>query len=231
MTITKHEIRAGAYYDSIVLMQLQKGLADMSEVQDAGVVMATPANLELLTSSGFSLAGIDATPNDLLIVVQSENAAAADAALEGVDNLLQRQRTAVPGEDGQSTFRPRSLDAAASQLPHANWVLISVPGRYAADVARDALKLGKHIFLYSDNVPLEDEIQIKQEARSQGCWSWGRIVAQPSSMALALVLPTEYNRAISASSVHRAQGCRQSPATSTTWAGALPKPLALEAAI
>ena len=173
MTITKHEVRAGAYYDSIVLMQLQKGLADLPEVQDAGVVMATPANLELLTASGFAVDDIHASPNDLLIVVQSDNPDAANAALEGVDNLLQRQRTAIPGSDGSSTFRPRSLDAATSQLPYANWVLISVPGRYAADVTRDALKLGKHIFLYSDNVSLQDEIQLKQEAQAKGLMVMG----------------------------------------------------------
>jgi FdrA protein len=36
--------------------------------------------------------------------------------------------------------------------------LVSVPGRYAAGVAREALELGRHVFLYSDNVSLEDEI-------------------------------------------------------------------------
>jgi FdrA protein len=60
------------------------------------------------------------------------------------------------------------LAAAAKQLPQAQWVLISVPGRFAAGVARDALDLGKHVFLYSDNVPLADEIQLKQTARDKG---------------------------------------------------------------
>ena len=43
MTITKTEIRPGAYYDSVVLMQLQRSLAALDGVDDAGVVMATPA--------------------------------------------------------------------------------------------------------------------------------------------------------------------------------------------
>jgi FdrA protein len=47
-------------------------------------------------------------------------------------------------------------------------VLISVPGRYAAGVAREALGLNKHVFLYSDNVPVEDEILLKQMARDKG---------------------------------------------------------------
>jgi FdrA protein len=47
-------------------------------------------------------------------------------------------------------------------------VLVSVPGRYAAGVAREALALGKHVFLYSDNISLEDEIALKRDAQSRG---------------------------------------------------------------
>ena len=35
-------------------------------------------------------------------------------------------------------------------------------------VAREALELGKHVFLYSDNVSLEDEIALKKTAREKG---------------------------------------------------------------
>ena len=45
MSITKHEIRPGAYYDSVVLMQLQRALVALDGVEDAGVVMSTPTNL------------------------------------------------------------------------------------------------------------------------------------------------------------------------------------------
>jgi FdrA protein len=65
-------------------------------------------------------------------------------------------------------FRPRSLAAAIKQLPETGWVLVSVPGRYAASVTRDALDLGRHVFLYSDNVALADEVVLKQTARSKG---------------------------------------------------------------
>ena len=37
MTVTRHEIRQGAYYDSVVLMQLQRSLVQLDEVEDAGV--------------------------------------------------------------------------------------------------------------------------------------------------------------------------------------------------
>ena len=38
---SEFEVRSGAYYDSVVLMQLQKGLAGLPGVIDAGAVMAT----------------------------------------------------------------------------------------------------------------------------------------------------------------------------------------------
>lgn len=161
---TKSEIRAGAYYDSVVLMQLQKALAGLPGVLDAGVVMATPTNLELLEAGGLLTPEAKTTkPDDLLIVVKGADEAAATYALSQVNELLQRRRATT-----NQTFRPKSLAAAAKQLPQAQWVLISVPGRFAAGVARDALDLGKHVFLYSDNVPLADEIQLKQAARDKG---------------------------------------------------------------
>jgi FdrA protein len=47
-------------------------------------------------------------------------------------------------------------------------VLISVAGRYAAGVAREAMRLGKHVFLFSDNVSVEDEIALKKKAAEKG---------------------------------------------------------------
>lgn len=52
MPATKVEIRPGAYYDSVVLMQLQRSLAGLPTVLDAGVVMGAAANKELLDQSG-----------------------------------------------------------------------------------------------------------------------------------------------------------------------------------
>ncbi|MCB8961426.1 MAG: acyl-CoA synthetase FdrA [Ardenticatenales bacterium] len=163
MSATQFEIRAGAYFDSVILMQLQKALAALPGVEDAGVVMATPANRDVLLSTGFDLAGIEAKADDLLIIVNGADDAAAQAAIGQVDSLLQRRR-ATTAQD----FRPRSLAAAARNLPAADWVLISVPGRYAAEVADEALELGKHVFLYSDNVSLDDEIKLKTKAAERG---------------------------------------------------------------
>ena len=164
MTVVKWNVRAGAYYDSVVLMQLQRGLVGLPGVIDAGVVMATPANRELLLANNLLPDDANANPDDMLIVVKADVEKSALYAIEQVDELLARRKSTTVSED----FRPRSLSTAVSQLPDANWMLISVPGRYAAGVAREALDLGKHVFLYSDNVSLEDEIALKKSAREKG---------------------------------------------------------------
>ncbi len=167
---TLAEIRPGAYYDSVVLMQLQRALADLPGIDDAGVVMCTPANKELLEQSGLLTPEIQsAAPEDLVIVVRAsevsaDGANAAQAALAQVDTLLARRRSSSADEE----YRPKSLRSGANMLPEAAWVLISVPGRYAAGVARQALDLGKNVFFYSDNVPWEDEIALKNQAVDRG---------------------------------------------------------------
>jgi len=165
MTFVKTEIRSGAYYDSVVLMHLQRSLSQQPGVLDAGVVMGTDANKDVLAQSGLlvpetSGAGV----NDLIIVVKGENESAAQTAIGKVDELIAARRSG--GVDQE--YRSQSLESASKRLPNAQWILISVPGRYAAGVTRQALGLNKHVFLYSDNVSLEDEISLKQEAASKG---------------------------------------------------------------
>ena len=161
----KIEIRPGAYYDSVILMQLQRALAALPDVQEAGVVMGTAANKELLAQSALSTPAVEtAAADDLIIAVRTENAEQASAALAAVNGLLTRRRA----ESADDDYRPKTLESATLMLPEAQWVLVSVPGRYAAGVAKEALRLGKHLFLYSDNVTLEDEVAIKRLAAKQG---------------------------------------------------------------
>ena len=165
MAIIKVEIRSGVYYDSVILMQLQRSLAEQPGIIDAGVVMGTNANKEVLAQSGMLLSEAKAAgADDLVIVVNGEDETSAQSALDKVDELVFSRRRSGGDED----YRPHSMETAAKMLPAANWVLVSVPGRYAAGVSRQAMSLNKHVFLYSDNVSLEDEISLKQEASQKG---------------------------------------------------------------
>ena len=165
MTISKAQIRSGAYFDSLILMKLQRSLAEQPGIIDAGVVMGTSANKAVLAQSNMLVSEAEAAgANDLVIVVTGSDEASAQAALTKVDELLSARRST----GGEQDYRPRSIETAAKMLPEANWVLVSVPGRYAAGVAREAIGLKKHVFLYSDNVALEDEISLKQQAAQEG---------------------------------------------------------------
>jgi FdrA protein len=165
MTVIEVEIRSGSYYDSVILMQLQRSLVELPGVLDAGVVMGTGANKEVLAQSNLLAPEVQgAVADDLVIVVKGKDKTSAQAAIERVDELLKARR----GNRVQSEYRPKSLETADKMLPGAQWVLISVPGRYAASVARQSLNFGKHVFLFSDNVSLEDEIQLKGIAAQKG---------------------------------------------------------------
>jgi FdrA protein len=126
--------------------------------------MGTDANREILAQSDLLTPQAQtALPDDLLIVVRAEDKASAVAALVQVDSLLTQRRRIVEQE-----YRPKSLETALQLLPKAQWMLVSVPGRYAAGVARQGLRLGRNVFLYSDNVSLEDEVALKQTAAQEG---------------------------------------------------------------
>jgi len=126
--------------------------------------MGTPANLDLLRAGGLlTQDAAGAGPDDLVIVVAADSTHEADEAIDRVDELMHPERS-----DTESEYRFRSLPAASKALPEANWVLVSVPGKWAADVAREALDLGSHVFLYSDNVPMERELELKRHAAARG---------------------------------------------------------------
>ena len=165
MSITKGEIRSGAYYDSVILMQLQRSLVGLDGVIDAGVIMGTDANKELLEQSDLLAPEIqDSGVDDMVIVIKAEDQTTAQGALDEVDNLLAARRSGGIEQE----YLPKSLETAFGMMPEAQWVLVSVPGRYAAGVARQALDNGKHVFLYSDNVTLMDELKLKDTAAENG---------------------------------------------------------------
>jgi succinyl-CoA synthetase alpha subunit len=159
-------VRHNAYVDSIALLQATAEVLSLPGVIDAAVVMATDLNRELLRDSNLLVDGADAAgPNDLVIALRAVDEQTARNALAQAETLLTRRRTTT---DSSARVLPRSLRSAHRAQPEANLAVISVPGAYAAAEARQALADGLHVFLFSDNVSLEDEVQLKQQARDQG---------------------------------------------------------------
>jgi succinyl-CoA synthetase alpha subunit len=157
---TKHRIVPNLYKDSVALMAISSKLLALDGLTGASVVMATPTNLENLVVAGLG-AVPGAKPSDLIVAVTGSDAA-CDAALALADELLAEQ----PAGDGGTVAEqpPSSLQMAATRDPASNFALISVPGPYAAAEAMKALRLGMSVMVFSDNVPVAQELAIKQYA-------------------------------------------------------------------
>ncbi|MBI5836865.1 MAG: acyl-CoA synthetase FdrA [Candidatus Eisenbacteria bacterium] len=162
-------VRKDSYHDSVLLMRLSQALKGLAGVEDAVVAMGTPHNRQLLEGLGYAGPALaSAGPNDLLIAVKG-GADTLSAVEAGLDALLKAEQAPAGGAGGAGAeVRPTSLAAALKTHPESNLVLISVPGAHAAREARRALALGRHVMLFSDNVPLEDEIALKREGAARG---------------------------------------------------------------
>ena len=159
MAVVKVEIRKGAYYDSVVLMELQASLKKLPGILNVGAMMGSASNKEILEQNGLlTQEAKNALPDDLIISIEGKDTPSVDNAMVEIEKLISQRRT-ISEED----YIPKSIQAAAALLPNALWVLVSVPGQYAPGVAREALQLKKNVFLYSDNVSLKEEILLKRE--------------------------------------------------------------------
>ena len=159
-------IHRGRYHDSAFLMRVARQLGQIKGIDDAVVLMGTPMNSELIRGAGFSDSDLaDVTPTDMVLALRGEDGA-LDSARAEAERLLEGGDggTASTGEPQ----RPRSLGEALHDQPAANVVSIAVPGEYAAHLAHDALDAGRHVFLFSDNVPGADEYALKQRGRELG---------------------------------------------------------------
>ena len=163
-------VRKGAYHDSAFLMRVTRELKAMAGIEEAVVVMGTPMNLELLADANFkSDALADVTPMDMVVAIRGASAEAIADAETALAKLLKG------GEAQSDDDAPAALDltGALNANPDAQLVSASVPGAYAAYVASRALDAGKHVFLFSDNVSLEDEVALKKRAAAQGLFVMG----------------------------------------------------------
>lgn len=158
------EVFSNMYQDSVSLMQISAKISKQPGIGQASVVMGTQTNLTQLADAGLGQ-GIKAGPNDLIIAVRGDEAACKDAM-----TLARELLSSTPQESAtEGDFAPLlvSLDMALERHPQINLALISVPGDYAAAEAIKALQLDMNVMLFSDNVSLEQEKQIKTLAREK----------------------------------------------------------------
>jgi len=165
-------LKRNTYYDSISLMTLAQAIKDLPGVEDAGAVMATELNCELLRDSNLLPTAFLAEqetppgPSDLLIVVRAIDEVRAAAALTVVEERLAARISGV-ASTARVAYEPptaRSLEVALRRDSQANLALIAVAGQHAWLEAEQALRRGLRVFLFSDNVPIEREQALKDLA-------------------------------------------------------------------
>ena len=156
------------YRDSVELMRAAAELESRPGIRRAALVMATPANREVLQAADL-LRGeaLTAGPNDLVVAIAGDPAELGGAAAQA-RGVLSGRTSAPETEGGSATEPPRTLAEALDMAPEASLVMISTPGTYATAEALKALKRGLDVFLFSDNVPIEDEVELKNLARRKG---------------------------------------------------------------
>jgi FdrA protein len=172
MTTGRTRLHKDTYLDSVRLLAGSEAMLGVPGVEQATALMGTPANLAQLASDGFDAEALTgAAANDLLLAVRADSPEAAEAALARAEQVLLGEGSGDGGRDGPGPATagpPRTLDEALAALPGANVAVVSVPGPYAALEAHKALSAGLHVLLFSDNVPVEDEVALKARAGALG---------------------------------------------------------------
>jgi FdrA protein len=157
------EVRRGAYYDSVSLMQVSKAVREVPGISAALVAMATDLNTDLLAGMGFT---VDEAvgPNDMLVAFRGEHQAAIEAGRAALDDALAALKAAGTSAGGFGDAPPSRTLGTAAARSGANLALISVPGANAFVEAMDAVTSGVSVVLFSDNVSVEQEIALKDAA-------------------------------------------------------------------
>jgi len=177
VTVSRILAFPGAYRDSLLLLGATRSMQDSDDVSWASAAMATPAVVADLKGRGFPPASLaDADANALVLAVEADGDPAARQALDRGQALLFTEAdgdrdggggpAGAPGRSGRPD--PRTVGEAARLLPAANVAVVSVPGPYAAMAAHSALTAGLHVLLFSDNVPVSDEVALKRRASRLG---------------------------------------------------------------
>jgi FdrA protein len=152
-------IRTNKYYDSVFLMGVNKRLSQVEGVEQTVVLMGSDKNKVLLADMGISGPELDnALPNDLIVAVIAKTPQIVKSVLGEVDNALSAL------DEGVSTSHIHTVQDGLTEKSQANLAVITIPGEYVYREAQCALEANLNVFIFSSNVPIEDEFKLKSFA-------------------------------------------------------------------
>jgi succinyl-CoA synthetase alpha subunit len=159
-------IKKNAYQDSISLMLLTNRINTLDGIQSCSIMMGTEANKNIFQSQNLMTPEVEAAaPNDMCIVIEASESGIVDRVLEEVGTFLDDLSVHKESTDVSSVT---NWDDAFEKLPDANLALFSTPGEYTAPEIEEALDRGLHVFSFTDNISLDDEIRLKKKAHKKG---------------------------------------------------------------
>lgn len=164
-------IKPNTYQDSVSLMMLSAQLSELPEVERVSIMMGTPANKEIFADTGFASPALDpAGPSDMVIALESDDPSAVELIGQKVDDFIKNQAS----QSAKASFpRVRSLERALQMAPDANLAVVSIPGEQAAPEIERLIDKDLNVFIFSDNISVEDEVRLKSKARDKGLMVMG----------------------------------------------------------
>ncbi len=155
-------VKKNRYVDSVSLMGVGDKVLALEGISNCETAMCTPANLEIMVDLGYNVPE-DTTANDLVLCVTADTEEQIDKALALILDIIDHKTTV---EEGATVYK--SLSEIDLNKDGYDLCQISLPGEYAAAEAKKAISMGMDVFIFSDNVSLEEELEIKQFGAKHG---------------------------------------------------------------
>ena len=153
-------VKKKRYVDSVSLMSVAGRVNELEGVENSEVAMATIINQRVLKEEGYELPS-DITPDDLVIAVDCESEKRCDEAIQAAMDIIDRKNV-------ESDVEFTSLDDPELKAETFDLCQISLPGEYVYTEAIKALDKGLDLFIFSDNVTLDEERKIKEYGKKKG---------------------------------------------------------------
>ena len=158
------------YQDSVRLMSISREAAKLDGVSKVLALLGTVSNKDVIARLGLKDPAVDAaTASDLMVCIEAKDDAAVKAAL---DNVQAHLKTKAGGSKAEE-LKPATIEEAADRLEDANFCMISLLGPMAKLDVLSAINRGLNVMLFSDNITIEDEIELKKKAIEKGLLMMG----------------------------------------------------------
>lgn len=176
-------IERNHYIDSLETLLETALLNEQSGIITGYIGMATGVFKEVTQEIGLATEELlNSSESDYVIVAMAESRQAFDAAVETV------KKETASKEASSAKVSYATTEAAAKANPRANLCAISVPGEYALEEVKKALNAGLHCVVFSNNVPLDQEREMKELAKQKGLLCMGPDCGVANINGAALVL-------------------------------------------